>query len=112
MDLMLSKQVFVPIVLFLCITFAFKALLDAITRYRMLKEGLSETLLAELLNHDARQRKLSSLRWGVFLIAIGLGFALIEAFGWNRPTPGSIALLAIVVGIGQLVTYRLTRNMT
>ncbi|MEQ1512184.1 MAG: DUF6249 domain-containing protein [Lysobacteraceae bacterium] len=110
MDPIFTKQTLIPLALFFCITFAFKALLDAVTRYRMMKEGLSETLLAELLRHEARQRRFSSLRWGIFLIAIGLGFALLQAFGWTQPTPGSIALLAILTGAGQLVYFRLTSN--
>jgi hypothetical protein len=111
MEFIAAKQIFVPLVLFLCITFAFKALLETITRYRMLKEGLSQTLLADLLAHDARQRRLGSLRWGIFLVAIGLGFALLEAFGWTRPSAGGFALLAMLTGIGQLVYYRITRHI-
>jgi hypothetical protein len=110
MDPIFAKQTLIPLALFFCITFAFKALLDAVTRYRMMKESIPETLLAELLRHDAMQRRLSSLRWGIFLIAIGLGFALLEAFGWTRPTPGSIALLAILTGAGQLIYFRLTNR--
>ncbi len=110
MDPIFTKQIIIPLALFFCITFAFKALLDAVTRYRMMKESISETALAELLRNDARQRRLSSLRWGIFLIAIGLGFALLQAFGWTQPTPGSIALLAILTGTGQLVYFRLANN--
>jgi Domain of unknown function (DUF6249) len=110
MDPIFAKQTLIPLALFFCITFAFKALLDAVTRYRMMKESISETLLAELLRHDARQRRLASLRWGIFLVSIGLGFALLQAFGWTQPTPGSIALLAILTGVGQLVYFRLTNH--
>lgn len=108
MEILFSKGVIVPVALFLCITYAFAALLEAVTRYRMIKEGSSEALLSELLAHDARRRRLSSLRWGIFLVAIGLGLALTQALGWTQPTPGSIALLAIFTGAGQLLFYRLT----
>lgn len=111
MEALFDRHVLIPLALFLFITVTFKFLLDAIIRYRMLKEGVSADLLAEMLRHEARARQQSTLRWGVFLIAIGLGFALIEAFGWTEPTPGSLALLAILVGIGQLVTHRLSRQL-
>jgi hypothetical protein len=111
MDPIFTKQIIVPLALFICITLAFKLLLEAITRYRMLKEGVSADLLAELLRYDEHQRRLSALRWGIFLVAIGLGFALIEAFGWTRPTPGTLALLAILTGIGQLIHYRLSKRV-
>lgn len=112
MDPIFAKQTLVPLALFFCITFAFKALLDAVTRYRLMKESVPEALLAELLRHDAAQRRLSSLRWGIFLIAIGLGFALLQALEWTRPTPGSIAVLAILTGVGQVIYFRLTSRST
>jgi hypothetical protein len=110
MDPFSFKQILVPLVLFACITYSFKALLDAVTRYRMLKEGVSSDLLAELLRHDQQQRRLSSLRWGIFMVAIGLGFALLEAIGWTRPTPGSIAILTILTGAGQLIHFNLSKR--
>jgi hypothetical protein len=96
MELFFAKQIIVPLVLFICITIAFKALLETIGRYRLLKEGVSSTLLADLLQHDARQRRLASLRWGIFLVAIGLGFAL----------------LAIATGAGQLLYFRLSQRIS
>lgn len=107
MELLLTKQIVVPVALFLCITYAFKAVLDAVGRYRTLKEGISEGLLAEQLRHEARERRLTALRWGIFLIAIGLAFALLEALDWTRPTAGSVALLAVFWGAGHLIYYRL-----
>ncbi len=111
MELLLVKQVIVPLALFASITIAFKAVLDTILRYRTLKEGISSPLLAELLQHDARQRRLASLRWGIFLIATGLAFALLEAFGLTRPSAGSFALLAITIGAGQLLYFRISQRI-
>lgn len=111
MELLLAKQILVPLALFACITIAFKAVLDTISRYRMLKEGVSPPLLAELLQHDARQRHLASLRWGIFLVAIGLAFAALEALNWTQPSAGSFALLAIATGAGQLLYFRLSRRI-
>ena len=94
---------------FVCAGIAFKMVVDAITRFRALTLGVSETLLAELLRDDARRRRASSLRWGIFLVSVGLGFALLALLGWNRPTPGSIAIIAISAGLGQLIYHRLQR---
>lgn len=111
MELLLVKQIIVPLALFASITIAFKAVLDTISRYRMLKEGVSSPLLAELLQHDARQRRLTSLRWGIFLVAVGLAFALLEALDWTQPNAGSFALLAIATGAGQLLYFRLSQRV-
>jgi hypothetical protein len=111
MEMLFAKQVIVPLALFICITIAFKAVLETISRYRILKEGVSSSLLAELLQHDARQRRLASLRWGIFLVAIGLSFALLEALNWTRPSAGGFALLALVTGAGQLIYFRLSQRL-
>lgn len=110
MEFLLVKQIVVPVALFLCITYAFKAVLDAVARYRTLKEGISEALLAEQLRHEARERRLAALRWGLFLVAVGLAFALIQVLGWTRPSAGSVALLAVCCGAGQLFYYRLAQR--
>ena len=110
MDLLIAKQTIVPVALFLCITYAFKAVLDAIGRYRTLKEGVSEALLAEQLRHEARERRLATLRLGIFLVSAGLAFALLEALDWTSPTAGSISLLAIFCGIGQMLYYRIVQR--
>ena len=57
------------------------------------------------------RQKHSSLRWGVTLIAIAVGFGLIEAGGWQEVTPGVIAVLAGATGVGNLAYYFLSRRM-
>src|SRR4051812_1017435 len=47
----------VPIVLFVCATVAFKALLDAVIRMRMMQLGQSETSLRAMLEADRSQRR-------------------------------------------------------
>jgi hypothetical protein len=95
---------------FVCVSIAFKLVVDAIVRFRILKSGVSETLLAELLIEDAKRRRSSALRWGIFLVSIGLGFAVLELIGSDKPTPGSIAVIAIAAGIGQLAYHRVSRT--
>ena len=99
----------VAISLFVCVTYGFtflvKALLDARARTLLMRDGADQDLLRVLIAADERQRRYAALRWGIGLIAIAAGFALIAIAGWNDVTPGGIAVLAGALGIGQLAFY-------
>jgi hypothetical protein len=99
----------VAISLFGCVTYAFtflvKALLDARARTLLMRDGTDPDLLRTMIAADERQRRYASLRWGIGLIAIASGFALIALFGWSDVTPGGIAVLAGALGLGQIAFY-------
>lgn len=102
----------IPIVMFLCLTYSFtfavKIVVEARMRGLLAKNGVSEDLLRSILVGEQQQRRLSSLRWGLALVAVGIGFGLIQALGWTDVTPGAVALLAGAVGIGQLAFFALS----
>jgi hypothetical protein len=104
------QHVLVPIALFACITYLFKAVLDAVVRQRMLREPGTEDLLHSMMIEEQQQRRLSSLRWGLLSLALACGFAIIQAFGWVELSTGALAILLACTGIGHLVFYALTRN--
>ena len=101
----------VPIVMFVCMTFVIKLIVDARMRYLLLRGGVSEQLLGSILLGEEQQRRHASLRWGVILVAVGAGFALIHLLGWREITAGAIAVLAIATGLGNLAVYALTRRL-
>ena len=73
----------IPITLFICITYAIKVVVDARVRRQMVTVGGSEELVRSVLQSEELRRRHSSLHWGVVLVALGIGFALIQAFGWQ-----------------------------
>ncbi|HEY0232425.1 MAG TPA: DUF6249 domain-containing protein [Dokdonella sp.] len=105
------QQILVPIALFVCITYVFKAIVDARMRYLLLKAGGSEDLIRSILLGEEQQRRHASLRWGIVLVALALGFGLIEAFHWNEITPGVIAVLAAATGLGNLAFFAISRRL-
>lgn len=106
------QQTLVPIALFVCVTYAFKAIVDARMRYLLLKAGGSEELIRSILLGEEQQRRHASLRWGIVLIALAIGFGLIEAFHWTDVTPGVIAVLAAVTGLGNLAFFAISRRLS
>jgi hypothetical protein len=103
--------ILIPISLFVCITYAIKVVVDAMVRRRMVEAGGSEELVNSILRDEEVRRRHSSLRWGVVLLAIALGFGLIQMFGWQEVTPGVVAVLAGATGLGNLVFFAISRRI-
>jgi hypothetical protein len=106
----MNFEILIPITLFICITYAIKAVVDARVRRQMLESNGSQDLLRSIMAGEDQRQKHSSLRWGITLLAVGVGFAVIEAGGWEQITPGVIAVLAIATGLGNLAYYAFTRR--
>jgi CHASE2 domain-containing sensor protein len=107
----MNAGVLIPITLFLCVTYAIKALLDARTRAKLIAANGSEEMIRTLVQNEEQQHRHTSLRWGIVLTSLAVGFGLIEYFGWDDVTPGAIALLLGATGIGNLAFYSIARNL-
>jgi hypothetical protein len=105
-----ADRVLVPIVLFVCATIAFKALLETVIRLRLMHIGQSETSLRALLDADRFQRRSGALRSGIALVALACGAGLIEAFDWRDVTAGAVAAVVLPMGIGELIFYFLSQR--
>lgn len=106
----MQLEFMIPIVLFICITYAIKAVVDARVRRQMVTANGSDDLVRSILEGEESRRRHASLRWGIVLAALAVGFALIEAFGWNEVTPGVIAVLLGATGLGNLAYYAAARK--
>jgi len=101
----------IPIVLFVCITYAIKAFVDARVRLRMVSEGASEDMVRSLLREEEQRRRLGSLRWGIVLVALAIGFGIIQAVGWDDINAGMVAVLAAATGLGNLAFFMVAKRM-
>ena len=100
----------VPIVFFICITYAIKAVVDARVRKQLVSSNGSPELLQSIMAGDETNRRLSSLRWGITMVALAIGFGIVQGAGWNEVNPGVIALLIGALGLGNLAFYALSRK--
>jgi hypothetical protein len=103
-------EILIPIVLFICITYAIKAVLDARTRAKLIASNSSSDMIRTLVQDEEHANRYASLRWGIVLTALAVGFGLIEWFGWEEVTPGAIAVLLGATGVGNLAFYQIARN--
>ena len=107
---MTVQNVLVPVVLFLCITYVIKLLIDARMRILLLRAGGADGLLQSLLQHEEVQRRHAALRSGISLLALAGGFGVVQLLGWTDITPGAAAVLVGALGLGNLCYYGLTRH--
>ena len=106
----MNLDVLVPIVLFVCITYAIKAIVDARMRRQMVESNGSQELVRSLLEGEEQRRRHGSLRWGVILLALAAGFGLVDAGGWQDLTPGVMAILLGATGLGNLGYWFIARK--
>ena len=108
----MNFEILIPITLFVAIAYVIKVIVDARTRRALIGANGSEELVRSIMAGEDLRQKHSSLRWGVILVSIAIGFGLIEAGGWQEITPGVVAVLAGATGLGNLAYYFLTRRFT
>ena len=107
----MDYALFVPICLFAAIAYSIKAVVDARVRKQLVSSNGAPDLVRSILEGDEVNRRLSSLRWGITLVALSIGFAIVEAAGWREITPGVIAVLVGAVGIGNLGSFAASRKL-
>jgi len=103
--------ILIPITLFLAIAYTIKAVVDAGVRRKMVDGNGSQELVRSMLESEEIRRRHGSLRWGITLTALAIGFGLVQATGWSEINPGVIAVLVGATGIGNLAYYLLARKL-
>jgi hypothetical protein len=106
----MNFDILIPISVFVCIAYSIKVCVDAVVRRRMVDAGSAE-LVNSLLRDEELRRRHSSLRWGIVLLSVALGFGLIQWFGWRDVTPGVVAVLAGATGLGNLMFFAISRRL-
>ena len=101
----------IPISLFIAIAYSIKTVVDARVRKQLVSSNGSPELVTHILQSDETNRRLSSLRWGITLVMLAIGFAIVEAAGWTDVTPGVIAVLVGAVGLGNLASFAASRKL-
>mgnify|MGYP007089348931 CR=1 FL=1 len=102
---------FIPISLFVCITYAVKAIVDARVRKQLVSANVSQDLVRSIIEGDEIRRRHASLRWGVIFVALAIGFFAIEAFPRDEFSPAVIAVLLGATGLGNLAYYAMSRKL-
>ena len=106
----MNFDVLVPITLFISIVYAIKVIADALVRRRLVESNGSEELVRSMLASEAERARTGSLRWGIVMVALALGFAVVELGAWQDMGPGVVAILLGATGLGNLAYYAIARR--
>lgn len=104
------RQIIVPIALFICVTYAFCVVVQALLRYRMLREPGTEEILNSILAAERADRRWSSLRWGLLAIALSIGFFILDRIDADGLSTMAFAVLLAATGLSQLLYFALARG--
>ena len=107
----MNFELLIPITLFICIAYSIKAVVDARVRKQLVASNGDPSLVRSILEGDETARRLASLRWGITLLALALGFGIVDLRGWQEITPGVIAVLVGALGLGNLVFFAVSRKL-
>lgn len=98
--------------LFACVTLMVRAFIDAWSRRRVLRAAGSDELLRTFMLGEDRQRRLSSLYWGIVAVALAIAFAAIGGMETERVTPAAVAAVLGAVGVANLVFFGISRRLS
>jgi hypothetical protein len=101
-EVIMQIEMFIPIVLFICITYAIKVIMDGRVRSKLAQSGASEDLVRTMLAADEQNRKVSSLKWGLVFVLVGLAFGLIDVLDLAADAPATFGIVILAAGLGML----------
>lgn len=107
----MNAESLIPITLFICIVYAIRVVVEARVRQRIISANGSQELVRSILESEELRRKHESLRRGIVLVALAIGFALLDrSGGFDEFTPMSAAILLGATGLGNLAYYLFARK--
>jgi len=106
----MELEMLIPIVLFICITAAVKFIMDGRVRQRLAQSGASEDLVRTMLAADEQNRKVSSLKWGLVLVLVGIAFGIIDILNLNAGDPATFGIVIGAAGLGMLGFHALANR--
>lgn len=97
--------------LFFSLAFVIKVVSDNWTKKKALEQGVSREVVRTVFRLDRDPLVLSSLKWG--MVAVGLGIALILADMWDVSfeQPGTYGTLLLFGGVALILYYRIVRKV-
>ena len=100
----------IPMVGFACLVAIVHIVVAARVRRRLVETHASEELVRALAESERHTRRSSALKWGLVLVATGLGFVLIELFALGSADPAAYGVLLVSTGTALLVYHLLQRR--
>ena len=106
----MSGEVLIPFAIFGGFALIIKIIADAIIRNRLINRGLADEKLKGIFSKEAHLQRLSSLKWGMVLVGIGLALLINQITGEYLSDESVFGVMLIFAGIAFLVYYGIARK--
>jgi hypothetical protein len=103
-----GSEVFIPIVLFLAPVLLIKIISDNRIRHKLIDKGLVDEKVKYLFSENLTLQPLSSVKWGLVLIGIGLALFIGNLSDLHEEL--IFGLMFIFAGVGFFVYYFLANQ--
>ncbi|MFZ5979622.1 MAG: DUF6249 domain-containing protein [Candidatus Zixiibacteriota bacterium] len=101
----MNSEVLIPAIIFFSIVAIVKIISDSRTKNRMLEKGLDDTNLRNFFSAQAELHSLSSIKWGMVLVGIGIAIMASQLFPRDFTDEAALGLILIFAGLGFLIYY-------
>ena len=106
----MSEEILIPLVVFSAIVAIIKITTDAYTRNKLIDKGMVDEKVKHLFARQAELQRLSSLKWGMVLVSVGL--SLLISYVWPDlfSDGGTIGLMFLFAGIAFLIYFAISQK--
>jgi len=104
------ENILIPAVVFAAIIAVVKIITDTMTRHRLIDKGMVDERVKNLFVKDAQLQRLSSLKWGMVLIGIGLALFLSQIADEYISDQSIFGLIFLFAGIAFLIYYGIAQK--
>jgi hypothetical protein len=104
-------EVIIPLGIFTIVAIVIKMVLDYKMKRRLIEKGTVDENVQRMIYTGLSDFGLSSLKWGMVLVGVGLAFLLGEFFPRSVSDYMLVAFLFLFAGAGMLVYYAIAPRM-
>jgi len=100
----------IPISIFFAIAYIIKVISDNRLRHRLIERGQVDETVKDLFNENLELKALSSVKWGLVLIGIGLALFVGQMFPYDVREEMTIGSMFFLAGVGFLAFYFMAKK--
>ena len=102
--------IFIVGIIFVSISFVTKVLSDNRIRTRLIESGKIDEKVQFLYMNGKERSPLSSLKWGLVLVGLGLALFVGQFLPYEMEGEGTIGTMFLFSGIAFLIYYNISKN--
>ncbi len=104
------ENILIPAVVFTAIVAIVKIISDTMTRHRLIAKGMVDEKVKHLFIKSAQLQRLSSLKWGMVLVGIGVALVIGQLAEDYITGESVFGLMFIFAGVAFLIYYGIARK--